>query len=133
MARGALLIGIALLAGCSIAPWQEAEYVHYSQSEDVGEETSFEASIKFATGEITIGPSDPSRLYSLDLNYDANRVKPTVDFTRRNSKAILQFSLSGEAGSMGSLRGSQLTLLLNPNIPLQLGARAGVGRSQIDL
>lgn len=134
MIRGAVILGVGLLTGCTITPiWQETEYVHFSQAEDAGEESFLEASIKLTTGEMTIRPSDLSQLYALELDYDENAVRPEVDFKRRDNGAVLDFALAGETRSIGSLGGTHLQLRLNPNVPLQLDTRTGVGRSQIDL
>jgi hypothetical protein len=96
-------------------------------------EEAFELDIEVPVGKLEIEAGSADKLYEYDLQYNENAFTPEVEFDRRGNTAVLRFRLSGEGKSVRRVGKTRLNLRLNPNIPIALRGKTGVGESHIDL
>lgn len=118
-----------------VGNWGEPpRFTSFESSQPAQNENRLEARIELNVGKLEIQPGDASTAYRLDLYYDENGFSPEVDFRRDGDTARLGFELGGAARQASrGLDKTRLNLRLNPDTPLSLDARAGVGESEIDL
>ncbi len=131
-----LAIAVSLLCSCVavVEDWGEApRYVTFESSEATQGETSLNASVELNIGSLEIQSGDASQVYGLEVYYNEAAFSPKVDFQRNSGDARLRFELSGEGKFASRVGKTRVSLKLNPETPLQLEAKTGVGESDIDL
>jgi hypothetical protein len=120
------------LSGCSFVEI-EGQRATLQKWEPLTNEEALELEVDVPVGKIEIEAGSADRLYEYDLEYNENAFTPEIQFDRRGNTAVLRFRLSGEGKSVRRVGKTRLNLRLNPNVPLVLRCRTGVGESHIDL
>lgn len=132
-----LVPSLALLCCSCVAvfeDWGEApRYTTFESSEDVKGETSIDANIELNIGSLEIQAGPDNAAYGLEVYYNEAAFSPKVDFQRDGNAARLRFELSGEGKFARRVGKTRVNLKLNPDTPLRLDAKTGVGQSDIDL
>jgi len=97
-----------------------------------GEEL-LEVDVDVPVGKLEIEAGTGGNLYEFDLDYNENAFTPEVEFQKRGNTGVLRFRLNGEGKHVRRMGKNRLNLRLNPDVPIVLRAKSGVGESQIDL
>ncbi|MBI4446358.1 MAG: hypothetical protein HY645_10660 [Acidobacteria bacterium] len=97
------------------------------------DEERISASVHIGVGVLQIEPGDPTQAYELNLEYNREAFNPRLEWRSENRQGRLDLSLAGVGRSVRRISRTRLNLRLNPEIPLRLEARTGVGGSHIDL
>ncbi len=117
-----------------VEDWGEPpRYDTFQSNQAVQGETSIDASVELNIGSLEIQSGDASQAYGLEVYYNKAAFSPKVDYQRNNGAARLRFELSGEGKFARRVGKTRVSLKLNPDIPLRLEAKTGVGESEIDL
>jgi hypothetical protein len=128
---------LVLSLGSCTALWDrlpgEANFVDWNQSEDWGGEELLEVQLGLKAGQLEVRPGTSSELYNLKIHYNELAFEPQVELQRQGNRAELFIGMEGKGKSLRGLGDSRLNLCLNPDVPLELHARTGVGGSNIDL
>lgn len=132
-----MIVCLALSTTSCVLWWEgwitETDLTSYQQSELVQEEELLEVDFELNLGTLEIEEGSPLYTYELDLDYDEESSEPRLKYRRNDKVGHLNFHLGGEGISIASITGTHLNVRLNPNIPLRLNGRTGVGMSEIDL
>ncbi|HXK59162.1 MAG TPA: toast rack family protein [Acidobacteriota bacterium] len=130
------LFGVAipalLLTACSMVEF-EGHTTTLSRSVPVAGEEVLEVDLDVPVGRLEIESGSAGNLYEFDLDYNELAFTPDVDFQKRGNTGILRFRLSSEGKSFRRMGKNRLNLRLNPEVPIVLRTKTGVGESQIDL
>ncbi|MDA2926878.1 toast rack family protein [Acidobacteria bacterium AH-259-G07] len=135
--RKSLVVSALMLFSSCVLWWDgwdgEEHLVTYQQSEPVQDEELIEAEVELNVGTLQIEAGEPSHVYELDLEYNERAFEPRVQYEREGRVGRFRFELSGEGKWTRRVGKTRLNLRLNPQIPLRLKGRTGVGESEIDL
>lgn len=113
--------------------WSDPHMADFQQSEPLQGEERIEADISLNVGKLEIQAGSPANVYEAELRYNSQGFEPRLEYSRTDGRGRLQLALSGEGKAVRRARGNHLNLRLNPDLPLRLEARSGVGESHIDL
>jgi hypothetical protein len=133
------ILGIALgglfCSSCFMINMEDGEvrYASLNREEPKQSEQAVVAEVELGIGRLEVEAAQPSQAYELDLNYNEAAFEPIIDFVREGDNALFRFRLSGEGRVSRRMGKTRLNLRLNPDTPLDLRARTGVGESSIDL
>lgn len=111
----------------------EVDFVRFERSEPLGEEQSLDARVEVKVGRLEVEPGPADQLYQIEVHYNQRAFTPQLDVQREGTGARLEFELTGEGSSFAGLDETRINLRLNPNLPVQLETRSGVGESNVDL
>lgn len=130
----AMVAALAGLSACmlDLDELGEARYANFTRSEPAGDEEGMDAEVSLRVGTLTITPGSPDRAYEVDLQYNERAFEPRLQFTRRQGRAHFEFELEG-GKSVRRVGKTNLHVQFNPQKPLRLEARMGVGKCHIDL
>jgi hypothetical protein len=104
-----------------------------SETRPVGNAKALEVRINYDVGSFDVRSIKGSDLFSINLDYDANRSTPRFDFNENGDRARMTLSMNTRMGFNNSKRGSDLNLRLNDSIPLDLDISTGVSDSHMDM
>jgi hypothetical protein len=111
----------------------EVRYASLNREEPRQQEQAVVAEVELGIGKLEVEAAQASQAYELDLNYNEAAFEPVITFVREGDNALFRFRLSGEGRVSRRMGKTRLNLRLNPETPLDLRARTGVGESVIDL
>ncbi|RPJ62254.1 MAG: hypothetical protein EHM23_03985 [Acidobacteria bacterium] len=120
------------LSACHIGDF-EGQTTSLHKSVPVAGEELLEVDVDVPIGKLEIEAGTSTDLYEFDLDYNERAFTPEVNFQKRGSTGMLTFRLSGEGKHVRRMGKNRLNLRLNPDVPVVLRIKNGVGESQIDL
>jgi hypothetical protein len=120
------------VSSCDIAEF-EGQTTSLHKSVPVAGEDLLEVDIDVPVGKLEIEAGTPTDLYAFDLDYNERAFTPEFNFQKRGSTGVFTFRLSGEGKHVRRMGKNRLNLRLNPNVPIMLRTKNGVGESEIDL
>jgi hypothetical protein len=138
MKKLAVVFGLLFLlglvcSGCKFIDNRPERFANLTRSKSIEKEKSLSVKLNYGVGEMIIMPADEKTLYKVDLEYDASRVTPSVDYDSLGDRGTLDINVKGSATPMGKLKGHRLDLQLTTAIPIELDLKTGVSESRIDL
>ena len=132
-----MIVCLALLTSSCFLWWEgwitETDLTSYQRTGLIQGEELLEVNLELNFGTLEIEAGSPLYTYELDLEYDEKSSEPRLEYRHDAKVGYLSFHLGGEGRSITSISGTHLNVHLNPNIPLRLDGRTGVGMSEIDL
>jgi hypothetical protein len=135
--RWILVVGAALLltAAChEIVDNTPPDYQTLKEARPVGNAKQLDVRLQYDVGALEVRAGKGDDLFSLNLDYDANRSKPRFDFSESGDRATLRLTMDDHhLGFNSSKRANDLTLTLNDKVPLDLDLTAGVSDSHLDM
>lgn len=90
-----------------------------------------EVHIRYAAGELRIGPAESAMLYEMDLRYDEDHFRPLVDFDSDARK--LRLGVEGTQHGMDLEEGSRAVIGLTREVPLDIRLEFGAGEAEMEL
>ena len=135
--RWILVVAAALLltAAChEMVDNTPADYQTMKEVRPVGNTRQLDVRLQYDVGALEIRSGNGDDLFSLNLDYDANRTKPKFDFNESGDRATMRLTMDGNhIGFNNSKRANDLTLTFNDKVPLDLDLTAGVSDSHLDM
>jgi N-terminal domain of toast_rack, DUF2154 len=135
--RWIMVVGAALLltAAChEMVDNTPADYQTMKEVRPVGNTKQLDVRLQYDVGALEIRSGNGDDLFSLNLDYDANRTKPKFDFNESGDRATMRLTMDGNhIGFNNSKRANDLTLTFNDKVPLDLDLTAGVSDSHLDM
>ncbi|RPI28801.1 MAG: hypothetical protein EHM61_03850 [Acidobacteria bacterium] len=134
MYRGIICLAVAglLLTACDVVEF-EGQTASLHKAVPMAGEELLEVDVDVPVGKLEIEAGTGGNLYEFDLDYNENAFTPEVEFQKRGNTGVLRFRLNGEGKHVRRMGKNRLNLRLNPDVPIVLRAKSGVGESQIDL
>ena len=121
-----------LVTSCGIAEF-EGQTTSLHKSVPAAGEELLEVDIDVPVGKLEIEAGTSTDLYEFDLDYNERAFTPEVNFQKRGTTGVLTFRLNGEGRHVRRMGKNRLNLRLNPDVPIVLKTKNGVGESEIDL
>jgi hypothetical protein len=125
---------LALVAGCSIiiTPAIPGADRTDTKTIDIGGATSASVEVDLGTGELTLGGGSTG-LATTTFTYNVERLKPTVDYTVKDSRGTLVIAQPKAPIAIGSGMHNQWDVKLSNTIPIDLKINTGAGKSDLNL
>lgn len=124
----ALGLGLGYLPGASTAEAQEWRTL--TTRRQIAGEEDLKVKVEFGAGKLRIEPTTAGELYHASLRYDASTVEPIANYER----GILRVGVEGTVKGRRQIReGSQLTLGLGAELPLDLELAFGAVEAELEL
>jgi len=123
---------VVVVAACDVIPNEPPDMQVLRESRPLGDAKALSVEVSYDVGKMEVLKSKAEDLFSIDLEYDRRRAKPTVHFAGSSLKFDLDnTSLSG--GSHGFGKNNDLTLRLTDKVPIDLDIDTGVSEARLDL
>jgi len=124
----AVLAGVAALPAAATAAAQDWRTLNTRRQ--VAGEKDFRVNVEFGAGVLKVEPAGAGDLYHAAIRYDAEIFEPVANY----ENGVLRIGISGTARTKRRIReGSQLTLGLGTNVPLDLRFAFGAVEADIEL
>lgn len=120
------------VSSCDITEF-EGQTTSLHKSVPVAGEELLEVDIDVPIGKLEIEAGTSTELYEFDLDYNERAFTPEVNFQKRGTTGVFTFRMSGEGKHVRRMGKNRLNLRLNPDVPIVLRTKNGVGESEIDL
>ncbi len=139
MRKGFWVTGMAallLLTGCNLGERIPVEMDKVTQDRPVGNESSLEADVHVDVGALEISAENPSKLYSLDLEYDKATYRPDVTYdlgSGNTGRLTCRLESTRRAGIRNQRYTNRLRLDLTDALPVSLIVNTGVGDARLAL
>ncbi|MGH7591937.1 MAG: hypothetical protein ACREL2_10910 [Gemmatimonadales bacterium] len=118
------------------APLQGQAMREFQASHKRGDTRSLSVQVRFNAGTLRLGAARPGELYAMRLGFDAERFSPVARYTAADGHLTLGTAALGTAGfrvvDHRQLE-QQASVLLAPDVPLELAVDLGAGIGNIDL
>lgn len=130
--RRVLTILLTVSASACLLEPGAVDYADFNRAGSVEQETRLVAALELSVGELRVEPGESSQMYEVDAHYNQASFTPRLDYSSDGSTGRLHFEL--ESGHLVRKAGrNEITVSLNPDIPIELRTSTGVGQSQLDL
>jgi hypothetical protein len=124
----ALLLGLGALPGATAA--QAQDWRTLTTRRQVAGERDLKVNVEFGAGRFQVEPAADGELYHASIRYDAASFEPIADY----AKGVLRLGIEGSGRTRRNIReGSQLTLGLSPELPLDLKLAFGAAEAELEL
>jgi hypothetical protein len=124
----ALAVGLSGFPGASIV--QAQDWQTLTTRRQVSGERDLEVNVEFAAGRLRIEPATAGELYHATFRYDSSNFEPVAKY----DAGVLRLGLEGGRKSRRNIReGSQLTLGLGADLPLDLNIAFGAVEAELEL
>ncbi len=120
------------VSSCNIGEF-EGQTTSLHKSVPAAGEELLEVNIDVPIGKLEIEAGTSTELYEFDLDYNERAFTPEVNFQKRGTTGVFTFRMSGEGKHVRRMGKNRLNLRLNPDVPIVLRTKNGVGESEIDL
>jgi hypothetical protein len=127
------LAATLLFSGCAADQLIPVEMVGMEQSRPIGNESALQADVSLDVGALEIQADSPSKLYSLNLEYDKGSYQPDVNYDTASSRLAVRLESSHRAGIRAERNANRLQLKLTDTVPVRLTVRTGVGDARLTL
>ena len=118
------------------APLHGQAMREFQASHRRGDTRSLTARVQFTAGTLHLGAAPPGDLYAMRLGFDAERFSPVARYNAVDGRLTLGTTALGSAGfrvvDHRQLE-QQASVLLAPDVPLDLSIDLGAGLGDIDL
>lgn len=102
-----------------------------TMSRQLGDEGDLDVSVRYASGEFRLRPTDTGVLYRMQLRYDEDVFTPLGEY--RPGQLVLGVRAEGNVRVRGNREAGELDLLLARGVPMNLRLELGAVRADLDL
>ncbi|MBI1746497.1 MAG: hypothetical protein HYR55_07905 [Acidobacteria bacterium] len=127
-----LALTVSACNGAHLFDKRPERIVALKRSKPVEQEKSLAAYISYGVGQMTVSPAGRDVLYSVDLEYDANRETPSLRYAVTGSAGRLDLTMDSDR-SYNYSANSRLDLEITEGLPIDLRLQTGVSEAKIDL
>ncbi len=130
------IAAVLLLTGCNLRDRIPVEMDKIVQDRPVGNESSLEADVRIDVGALEISAENPSKLYSLDLEYDKASYHPDISYdlgSGNKGQLSCRLESAHSAGIHSERYTNRLRLDLTDSLPVSLVVNTGVGDARLAL
>jgi hypothetical protein len=109
------------------------DFRNLKESRPVGNVKQLDVKLRYDVGALEVRADRGDDLFSVNLDYDANRSSPSFSFKEDGDRATMELSMDDRFGIHSSKRSNDLTLRLNDKVPMDLDFTAGVSDAHLDM
>lgn len=126
-----IMAAILVLTSCPRGAMAQAQdWRTLTTRRQVAGERDLKVNVEFGAGRLRVEPANGGELYHASIRYDASSFEPIADY----ANGVLRLGVEGTAKVRRNIReGSELTLGLGPNLPLDLTLAFGAVEAELEL
>lgn len=131
------IAGVLAVVGCDLPDQLRPVMATVNQSQPLAKEKSLDAEIRFAVGSLEVAAESPTKLYSVDLEYDKANFQPEVRYeplaAGDSGRLVVKLEGNNKIGFRNEADRNRLRLGLSDSVPINLSVNNGVGRARLSL
>jgi len=127
---GGAVLPLLFLLG--MGPLQQLS--HIEDKRPLQNEKELQVKVRFSRGDFSLSAGEEGEIYTLELDYDKQKVSKSVDYHTVGERGVLDVEVKGKKGfKLRRKQKSFLSLMLTPALPISLDLSLGASEATIDL